>query len=134
MALAGVCWGLYSLAGRGGTDPLGATTRNFLYALPATLVVSLIAMRETELSMVGVLLAIASGAITSGCGYVVWYAALHNLSAAQAAIVQLTDPIFAAFGGVVFLSETPTLRLFLASALTLGGVAAVLVRRVGKSV
>ena len=134
MALAGVCWGLYSLAGRGGTDPLGATTRNFLYAAPATLVISLVAMREIELSMAGVLLALASGALTSGCGYVIWYAALRNLSAAQAAIVQLTVPIFAAFGGVLFLSETPTLRLFLASALTLGGVAVALVRRAGKSV
>ena len=126
MGLAGVCWGLYSLAGRGGVDPLGATTRNFLYALPAAVIVSAIAMREIELSATGALLAVASGAITSGCGYVVWYAALRNLTATQAAIVQLTVPIIAAFGGVVFLSEAPTVRLLFVSVLTLGGVAIVL--------
>jgi drug/metabolite transporter (DMT)-like permease len=126
MALAGVCWGFYSLAGRGGADPLGATARNFFYALPAALIVSAIAMREIEVSATGAMLAVASGAITSGCGYVVWYAALRSLTATQAAIVQLTVPIIAAFGGVLFLSEAPTLRLLLASALTLGGVAVVL--------
>jgi drug/metabolite transporter (DMT)-like permease len=129
MAAAGVCWGFYSLAGRGGTDPLGATTRNFLYALPAALIVSLIGLRDIGISANGALLAVASGAITSGCGYVIWYAALRNLSATQAAIVQLTVPIIAAFGGVMFLGEGLSTRLLLASVLTLGGVAIVLMLR-----
>ena len=70
-----------------------------------------------------------SGTLTSGLGYVAWYAALRGLTATSASIVQLAVPILAAFGGVLFLDERPTLRLALASVLTLGGVALATVRR-----
>ncbi|MBI1359027.1 MAG: EamA family transporter [Alphaproteobacteria bacterium] len=132
MALAGVAWGLYSLSGRGAADPLGATARNFLYAAPLVAIVSLVFLKDFHVSPWGAALAVMSGAVTSGCGYVVWYAALPRLSATQAAIVQLTVPAIASFGGVVFLSENLTLRLVLASAATLGGVAIVLLQRAGK--
>ena len=81
----------------------------------------------------GVTLAVASGAIASGCGYVVWYAALQGLTATRAATVQLSVPIIAAFGGVLILSEPITLRLLLASAATLGGVLIVLSQRAAKT-
>ena len=74
-----------------------------------------------------------SGAITSGCGYVLWYAALPGLTATRAATVQLSVPVIAAFGGVILLSEEITLRLVLASAATLGGVAIVLAQRATKT-
>ena len=80
----------------------------------------------------GALLAVASGAITSGCGYVIWYAALRGLTTTRAAIVQLSVPAIAAFGGVLFLAEEITPRLLIASAATLGGVAIVFAQRAQK--
>ncbi len=129
MGVAGVAWGFYSLLGRAATDPLAATARNFLYCVPPVLVVSLVFIGDFHGSGAGLALAIASGAIASGCGYVVWYAALPGLSATRAATVQLSVPVIAAFGGVLLLSEAITWRLMLASAATLGGVAIVLARR-----
>jgi drug/metabolite transporter (DMT)-like permease len=129
MAIAGVAWGLYSLLGRGAADPLDATRRNFLYSVPLVLIVSLVFLRDLDISPTGFALAAASGAIASGCGYVIWYAALPHLTAGRAATVQLSVPVIAAFGGVLLLSEQVTLRLILASAATLGGVAIVLAQR-----
>lgn len=71
----------------------------------------------------GVLLASSSGAMTSGLGYIAWYAALPRLSATRAATVQLATPVLTALGGVLFLSETVSMRLGLAAALILGGIA-----------
>jgi drug/metabolite transporter (DMT)-like permease len=132
MAAAGIAWGAYSLVGRGATDPLAATTTNFLYALPIVLVVSLVTLSGVALSTSGVILAVASGALASGCGYVVWYAALRGLTAARAATVQLSVPVIAALGAALFLAEPITLRLVLASVATLGGVAIVLAQRATK--
>ena len=133
MAIAGIAWGFYSLLGRGSTDPLEATARNFVYSVPLVLIVSLFFLRDFSISSNGLALAAASGAIASGCGYVIWYAALPGLTATRAATVQLSVPAIAAFGGVVMLSEEITLRLLLASAATLGGVAIVLAQRAAKA-
>ena len=100
--------------------------------VPLVLVVSLFFVSEFSSSPYGLALAVASGAITSGCGYVIWYAALPGLTATRAATVQLSVPVIAAFGGVVMLSEDITLRLLAASAATLGGVAIVLAQRAAK--
>ena len=129
MAVAGIAWGVYSLLGRGARDPLAATARNFALATPLVLLVSLANVGSAHLDPKGAALAVASGALASGCGYVVWYAALPHLSAGRAATVQLTVPVIAALGGALFLSEPLTPRLVLASAITLGGVALVLSRR-----
>lgn len=132
MAVAGIAWGFYSLLGRGAADPLEATARNFVYSVPLALVVSLLFINNFSSSPEGLALAAMSGAIASGCGYVIWYAALAGLSGTRAATVQLTVPVIAAFGGVVMLSEQITLRLFIASAATLGGVAVVVAQRAAK--
>ncbi len=129
----GSCLGGYSLLGRGAADPLEATARNFVYSVPLVLIVSLFFVDDFSSTSNGLLLAVASGAIASGCGYVIWYAVLPALSATRAATVQLSVPAIAAFGGVVLLSEELTLRLFLASAVTLGGVAIVLAQRAAKT-
>jgi drug/metabolite transporter (DMT)-like permease len=129
MAIAGVAWGVYSLRGRRAGDPLLATAGNFARAVPFALVLSLLFLSTAKISSVGIALAIAAGAVTSGLGYVVWYAALRELSALRAAAVQLSVPLIAALGGVVFLSETLTLRLAVASAALLGGIAVVLTSR-----
>jgi drug/metabolite transporter (DMT)-like permease len=113
----------------GVTDPLQATANNFIYSVPLLIIVSLFFMGDFNGSLIGFALAAASGAIASGLGYAIWYAALRRLTAIRAATVQLTVPVVAAFGGVILLSEPITLRLLLASAATLGGVAVVLAQR-----
>ena len=129
MAGAGVAWGLYSLRGRGVADPLAATAGNFMRAAPLALVLSLLFVANARADTAGATLAIVSGAVTSGIGYVIWYAALRNLSAMRAATVQLSVPPIAAIGGVIFLSEAITPRLAAASAAILGGIAMVLLSR-----
>jgi drug/metabolite transporter (DMT)-like permease len=130
MATAGVSWGLYSLRGRGSVDPLGDTTLNFIWALPLALLVSLVAVRGTHLSARGIALATASGALASGLGYTIWFAALRGLTAIRAATVQLTVPVLAAAGGVLLLQESVTVRLVVSAALILGGVGLALAGRV----
>jgi drug/metabolite transporter (DMT)-like permease len=132
MAVAGIAWGVYSLRGKGVSAPLATTASNFLFALPMALLAGLIAWLlggDIVASQHGIMLAIASGAVASGAGYAVWYAALPGLRATSAATLQLSVPVIAAVGGVLLLAEPLTLRLALASALTLGGVAIVLWRR-----
>jgi drug/metabolite transporter (DMT)-like permease len=134
MAIAGIAWGIYSLRGRGVSDPLRATAGNFLRSVPFTVFVSAILIGEIEGSWSGVALAIASGALTSAIGYVIWYAALTGLNATRAATVQLSVPAIAAFGGALLLSEQVTLRLLLSSVAILGGIALVLAQREAKVV
>ena len=130
MAVAGASWGLYSLVGRGSADPLADTTRNFVLALPLAFAVNLLALRGgAHVSSAGVMLAVLSGALASGVGYVVWYAALRGLTATRAATVQLAVPVLAAAGGVIVMSERVTLRLLLAAALILGGIGLALLVR-----
>ncbi len=129
MAAAGIAWGIYSLRGRRTTTPLAATAANFLRAVPLALIVSLVFVMRFHAEPAGLALAVASGALTSGLGYVIWYAALPGLSALRAATVQLSVPPLAAFGGVLLLAESMSLRLVLASLAILGGVALVLASR-----
>lgn len=133
MAIAGISWGIYSLLGRGVADPLAATARNFLYAVPLALVVSVVTFGGIHASAPGVWLAIASGAVTSGLGYAIWYAALPLLNATSAATVQLSVPVIAAIGGVLIIGEPPSLRLALATAAVIGGVVVVLMQRPGRA-
>jgi len=129
MALAGGAWGFYSLLGRSAADPLEATASNFLYSVPLMVVTALLFMNGWQVSGEGIVLAMLSGGIASGVGYVIWYAALRGLSGTRAATVQLSVPVIAAFAGVVLLGEQVTPRLLLASAATLGGVWIVLAQR-----
>ena len=129
MLAAGAAWGVYSLLGRGVTDPVAGTAGNFLRAVPFTVVLSLVAMAHASFDTMGVLYAVASGAVTSGLGYVLWYAALPAFKAASAATIQLSVPALAALGGVLLLAEPLSLRLLVASAAILGGIALVILRR-----
>lgn len=132
MIVAGVAWGVYSLRGRRGGDPTASTAGNFVRALPFALVLSLSMLPHASLAADGVLYALASGALASGLGYAIWYAALPGLRATQAATVQLSVPVIAAFGGALFLGEAITVRLVLASVAVLGGIALVIgLRRSG---
>ena len=102
---------------------------NFVRTLPLTLVVSALFIANVQASWSGAALAVASGAIASGVGYVIWYAALRGLTATRAATVQLSVPVIAAFGGVALLSERITLRLLISSVAILGGIGLVLMQR-----
>lgn len=122
MAIAGTSWGVYSLRGRHAVDALANTTGNFVRSVPLVLGVSLLTIPQFLVQSRGVLLAVASGAIASGLGYVVWYKALRGLTAAHAAIVQLLVPVLAALGGVVFLAEAVSFRLAVSAMTVLGGI------------
>jgi drug/metabolite transporter (DMT)-like permease len=122
MALAGAAWGVYSLRGRAAERPIAATAGNFLRAAPLALALSLASLRGAHVGARGALLAAVSGAVTSGLGYVIWYAALRGLTATRAATVQLAVPVLTALGAVAVLGEPVTLRLVAAGALILGGV------------
>jgi len=126
---AGVAWGVYSLRGKGAGDPTRVTAGNFLRALPIAAALSLFMLNRSSLDHVGFWYAVASGALASGIGYAIWYTALPALKATNAATVQLSVPVIAALGGIVFLGETMTLRLVLASAAILGGIALVILEK-----
>lgn len=141
MVSAGVAWGVYSLLGRRlGGDPIAATAGNFMRAAVPAAILALVIVVVTGLDHHAVadwpaiaqfqwhaeprgwIFAVVSGALTSGIGYVVWYAALRKLAAKMAALLQLSVPWLAAAGGVVFLDERPTLAMFIAGPLIAAGV------------
>jgi drug/metabolite transporter (DMT)-like permease len=128
---AGVAWGAYSLLGRRSADPLGATAGNFLRAVPMALVLALPVVRGAP-QLSGLTYAALSGAVASGLGYCIWYAALPGLSAAESASVQLSVPVITALAGAALLSEPVTLRLSIASLAVLGGIALVIASRAGR--
>lgn len=126
MAAAGIAWGVYSLAGQQAGDPLRATAANFALAAPLGLVAGWLTLGAPSLTAAtppGIVLAVLSGAVTSGLGYALWYTVLPRLSASTAAVAQLTVPVIALAAGALLLAEVPGLRTLLASALVLGGVA-----------
>lgn len=126
MLAAGVAWGMYSLRGRGAAKATEATAGNFLRALPFALALVIVAPVPLAANWAGVAYAVASGALASGVGYAIWYAALPGLTATHAATVQLSVPVLTALGGVVFLGETITPRLLVGSLAILGGIALVI--------
>ncbi|MBX9946175.1 MAG: DMT family transporter [Reyranella sp.] len=137
MLAAGAAWGVYSLLGKGAGDPTAATGGNFLRALPFAALLMLAAAStgtvdhavDHTIDPTGAAYAVLSGAVTSGLGYVLWYAALPLLRATSAATVQLSVPAIAALGGVVLLAEPVTARLLVASAAVLGGIALTIYRK-----
>lgn len=123
---AGVAWGVYSLRGKGVGDPSRVTAGNFLLSVPFAVALSLLMLNNTSLDNVGIWYATLSGALASGIGYVIWYAALPAMKATTAATVQLTVPVITALGGVAFLGEPITLRMAVAAVAILGGIALVI--------
>ncbi len=129
MLAAGVAWGIYTLRGKGAGDPLRVTAGNFMRAVVPAAVLSAAMLPWASLDAGGVGYAIASGALASGVGYAVWYTALPALKVTSAATAQLSVPVIAAVGGIVFLDEALTVRLVIASAAVLGGIALVVIDR-----
>jgi drug/metabolite transporter (DMT)-like permease len=129
MVVAGIGWGTYSLRGRRLGDPVRMNADSFLRSLPLAVLTSALLVGIRHVTPEGAALAIASGALTSGIGYIVWYAALQGLTATRAAVIQLSVPVIAALGGVLFLLEPVSLRLVLSSIAVLGGIGLTLTRR-----
>lgn len=123
MVAAATGWGLYSLVGRATRDPAGATAANFVLATPLCLVALAVLPEHVPPQPAGIALAILSGAVTSGMGYVLWYAILPRLGVTRAAVAQMTAPLIAVAGGVLLLGEVPGWRLAAAAAMIAGGVA-----------
>jgi drug/metabolite transporter (DMT)-like permease len=122
MAVAGASWGFYTLRGKSSGDPLANTTGNFVKALVTVPILLVVFFPNLHLTNRGILLAILSGAVASGIGYTVWYAALKYHTATRAAVLQLAVPVIAATGGILFMAEAFTTRLAIAAALILGGI------------
>jgi drug/metabolite transporter (DMT)-like permease len=137
MAAAGIAWAVYTLRGRvagpKAADATAVTAGNFLRAAPLALLLSAalsaLGWAPARWDSAGLLLALASGALASGLGYAVWYAALRGLSATRAAILQLTVPALAPAGGVLLVGEPGTPALLGAAAAVLGGVLLVILAR-----
>jgi drug/metabolite transporter (DMT)-like permease len=134
MLSAGVAWGVYSLRGKretnqGASDPTQVTAGNFMRAVPMALGLSLLTLQHLSLDRAGLGLAVLSGALASGLGYAIWYRALPALKATQAATVQLSVPVLAALGGVVFIGEAVSAAMLLASSAILGGIALVILQK-----
>jgi drug/metabolite transporter (DMT)-like permease len=129
MVAAGIAWGVYSLRAKGAADPLHLTAGNFARAAPLALLLNLLWWPSMTLDAAGVLYGLASGALASGIGYIFWYAVLRELSATHAGTVQLSVPVLAAIGGVLFLGEAVNWHLFIMSLAILGGIALVTAAR-----
>ncbi len=122
MAAAGMAWGAYSIRGKGSVDPLCETAGNFARSLLFVVPLVLLYIPALQLTLRGWLFAIVSGAVTSGVGYAVWYAALRYHTSTRAAVMQLSVPVIAAVFGIILLGETATATLSVAAALILGGI------------
>lgn len=123
MMLGGSAWGVYSLRGRSASRPLATTAANFVRSVPFALALQAAFFARASVTAHGVVLAVLSGALASGAGYAIWYAALPGLRASQAAVVQLSVPPLAAGAGVLLLGERLDLRWLLCAGAILGGIA-----------
>jgi drug/metabolite transporter (DMT)-like permease len=132
MLAAGAFWAAYSLLGRSSGAALAANAASFARAALLAAAASLGAAAVSgppQATARGIALALVSGGVTSGLGYVVWYAALRGMTATQGALVQLSVAPLAAAGAVLLLAERPGPRLLACGTLILGGIALALTRR-----
>jgi drug/metabolite transporter (DMT)-like permease len=128
MAASGAAWGCFSLLARGAADPVETNAANLMGCLLPATVLCLLTAHDFEATGAGMLIAIASGGVATGLGYIVWYLTLRGLPATYAATVQLSMPALVALGGVVALTEPVTVRVLVASSMMLGGIGLVITR------
>ena len=136
MLVAGVGWGVYTVLARQLGEPVLATTINFVRTSLLALIVLVISMlwQRPQLDGQGMLLAVVSGAVTSGLGYVIWYAAVARITTGTAAVAQLSVPLITALAGVWLLQEALTMRLVVAGLVILLGIGLVSVPALSSSV
>ncbi len=126
MLFSGACWGIYSLRGKSSRDAIATTAGNFICAVPFSVILICLFRGQLHADQTGLFYAAASGTITSGVGYVIWYTVLPRLRSTTAAAVQLSVPVFAAIGGILLLGESMTIRMAAASTTILAGIALVI--------
>lgn len=123
MALAGVAWAVYCIIGKNICAPLHTTYSNFLYA-SILVVLFLFVTNDTHyFTPKAIGLALISGALTSGIGYVLWYYVVQKIQTSTASIIQLFIPVLSTIGGVIFLNEHLSFQLILATITILSGIA-----------
>lgn len=125
MVLSGMGWGIYSVLGKSGGDPIARTAGNFARAailLAGLTPLILWALPEARPEAHGLILAVLSGTVTSALGYALWYTVLRDLTVTTASISQLSVPIIAAIGGAIFVFEPVTLSFAISCAVVLAGV------------
>ncbi|MEG1212716.1 MAG: DMT family transporter [Leclercia sp.] len=127
MITAGLAWALYNINGKKITHAAAATAGNFILAVPIALIIPLLFPADLHMDINGFTLGVISGAVTSGGAYLLWYSLLPMLKATTASTLQLSVPCLATLGGVVFMDETLTLRIALASVIILAGIGLVIV-------
>jgi drug/metabolite transporter (DMT)-like permease len=129
MVITGIAWGIYSLRGRGGTNPAANTASNFIRTLPFAVLLSVVMSSRAALDNLGIGYAVASGGLASGLGYAIWYSVLPGLRATSAAIVQLSVPVIAALVGAIVLNEAIKQQLALSAIAILAVIALVITGR-----
>jgi len=123
MVVSGLCWAAYTLIGRGSQSPLADTAGNFIRCAPVAVALIVAGALIHGITPLAAIYAVLSGAIASGLGYAIWYAVLPGLTRTRSGFVQLSVPAIAAAGGVLLLAEPLSLRLGIATAGIIGGVA-----------
>ncbi|WP_045483992.1 DMT family transporter [Vibrio owensii] len=129
MVLSGICWAGFTALGKQAPTPSSGITWGFITASIFGLLLSPLLLESIHVTLQGVLLAVASGAIASGCGYVLWYQVMQKLTLLQAAVSQLSVPAIALVLGSALLSEPLTTHSIITSAIILGGIALVFLSR-----
>ncbi|TFL17618.1 DMT family transporter [Jannaschia formosa] len=127
MAVAGLAWAGYSLAGRFEPRPLAGSAGNFLlaagmFALAAPLWLG------APVTAFGALMAVLSGAVASGLGYAMLFRVLPAMGSATAGLAQLSVPVIAMIAGAALLGELPSAQTISAAALVLAGIAVATLR------
>lgn len=122
MFIAGISTAIYTLCGRSSEDSLTNATYSFVKAMPFVIILLIFTLDQLALTLQGTLLAVASGAITSGVGYYVWYTAVPKLTVMQASVIPLSVPVIAAIAGSLFNNEPITMRLSIATLIIISGI------------
>ncbi|WP_235317372.1 DMT family transporter, partial [Klebsiella variicola] len=126
MVLSGIAWAIYSIRGRKIDDASGATAGNFILSIPLIIAVELSIKQSIATDVIGLILAIASGAIASGIAYVLWYTIIPRYSSSTASTLQLSVPCIAAAGGAFFIGEIPDIKMIAATFIVLAGITMVI--------
>lgn len=129
MVLSGICWAGFTALGKQAPTPSSGITWGFITASIFGLLLSPLLLESIHVTLQGVMLAVASGAIASSCGYVLWYQVMQKLTLLQAAVSQLSVPAIALVLGAALLSEPLTTHSIITSAIILGGIALVFLSR-----
>jgi O-acetylserine/cysteine efflux transporter len=118
----------------GGADPVAITAWSAALGVPMMALLSLLFERDhlttlREAGWRGWGSVVFMGGLVSALGYVVWYRLLSRYPVSLVSPFALLVPIFGVIAGVLWLSESLSWADWLGSALTVGGLAVIVLRR-----